>query len=517
MLPRIKQWGAKGVKLDFMESDSQDRYQWYDAVLAEDGRPAPDGQLPRLHHPARPRADVAARDDDGSRARRGELPARGRTTRSSSSPATSPARWTTRRCRSRSARKEASVAHEVALPVVYESGWTHFADKPEAYERHPQALRYLDQVPTVWDETRLLGGDPDSRRRGRAPQRRPLVRRRASPAGTRTTPRRRSGSSAAGSGWSRPSAMRRAGSRRRRPGQPGAARSRTPSRWPCKRNGGFAAVICRYRPGLQTCDQPITAGPGHARLTITPAQVDAAEGLVLRGDRRRSPTRPTSGTWCPAAAPPPGWTVTGPAVRRAPGSRAGETISGPLDRAGRRRRSAGFTDVPVFAEFLVGGVHVEQAVKAFVPPPTPTDAVQVSDLPFMSETNGWGPVERDRSNGENTGGDGNALTIGGVDLRQGTSARTRRPRCRSTSAAAAGLHRDDRPRRRDRPSPARSRSRSSATTDRCTTAESWRARARRYRSTVDISDVRMLSLRVTDGGDGRNFDHADWAEAALTC
>jgi hypothetical protein len=34
---------------------------------------------------------------------------------------------------------------------------------------------------------------------------------------------------------------------------------------------------------------------------------------------------------------------------------------------------------------------------------------------------------------------------------------------------------------------------------------------------VDVSTVRMLSLRVTDGGDGRNFDHADWAEAALTC
>ncbi|WP_410661006.1 NPCBM/NEW2 domain-containing protein [Amycolatopsis sp. lyj-112] len=31
--------------------------------------------------------------------------------------------------------------------------------------------------------------------------------------------------------------------------------------------------------------------------------------------------------------------------------------------------------------------------------------------------------------------------------------------------------------------------------------------------TVDTTGVRMLSLRVTDGGDGRNFDHADWAEA----
>jgi hypothetical protein len=28
---------------------------------------------------------------------------------------------------------------------------------------------------------------------------------------------------------------------------------------------------------------------------------------------------------------------------------------------------------------------------------------------------------------------------------------------------------------------------------------------------VDVSGVRRLTLRATDGGDGRNFDHASWA------
>jgi hypothetical protein len=34
---------------------------------------------------------------------------------------------------------------------------------------------------------------------------------------------------------------------------------------------------------------------------------------------------------------------------------------------------------------------------------------------------------------------------------------------------------------------------------------------------VDTSGVRILTLRVTDGGDGKNFDHADWADARVTC
>jgi hypothetical protein len=34
-LPKLVAWGIKGVKVDFMESDTQARYQWYDAILAD--------------------------------------------------------------------------------------------------------------------------------------------------------------------------------------------------------------------------------------------------------------------------------------------------------------------------------------------------------------------------------------------------------------------------------------------------------------------------------------------------
>lgn len=34
---------------------------------------------------------------------------------------------------------------------------------------------------------------------------------------------------------------------------------------------------------------------------------------------------------------------------------------------------------------------------------------------------------------------------------------------------------------------------------------------------VDVTNGQTLTLQVTDGGDGITSDHADWAEARLTC
>jgi alpha-glucosidase len=43
--------------------------------------------------------------------------------------------------------------------VVFESGWQHFADTPRSYGRSP-GRPLLRAVPTVWDDTVLLGGYP---------------------------------------------------------------------------------------------------------------------------------------------------------------------------------------------------------------------------------------------------------------------------------------------------------------------------------------------------------------------
>jgi hypothetical protein len=57
--------------------------------------------------------------------------------------------------------RDTTDAHRLALTVAYESGLVHFADTPESYAAHPQATQVLADVPTAWDDTRLLAGAPD--------------------------------------------------------------------------------------------------------------------------------------------------------------------------------------------------------------------------------------------------------------------------------------------------------------------------------------------------------------------
>ena len=52
-------------------------------------------------------------------------------------------------------------AHELALTVLFESALQHLADCPESYMSQPQEVKdFFTNLPTVWDETRLLAGYP---------------------------------------------------------------------------------------------------------------------------------------------------------------------------------------------------------------------------------------------------------------------------------------------------------------------------------------------------------------------
>ena len=54
-----------------------------------------------------------------------------------------------------------SLAHELALTVLYESGLQHLADRPESFLAQPDEVQaFLGQLPTVWDETRYVSGYP---------------------------------------------------------------------------------------------------------------------------------------------------------------------------------------------------------------------------------------------------------------------------------------------------------------------------------------------------------------------
>ena len=54
-----------------------------------------------------------------------------------------------------------SYAHEIALPVIFESGITHFADKISAFENLPRYVQdFLKTIPVTWDEIKYLDGMP---------------------------------------------------------------------------------------------------------------------------------------------------------------------------------------------------------------------------------------------------------------------------------------------------------------------------------------------------------------------
>ncbi len=145
---------------------------------------------------------------------------------------------------------------------------------------------------------------------------------------------------------------------------------------------------------------------------------------------------------------------------------------------------------------------------------SPGSQVYVSDLVYTSASNGWGPVEKDMSNGENSPGDGHTITIRGQTYAKGLG--TNSPSdvvynlAGNYSNFISDLGIDD-------------ETNGSGSVN----FQLYADGAKIYDSgvvtgksavqsvNVSVSGVQSLDLRVTDGGDGTALDHADWAGARL--
>ncbi|MEU5106382.1 glycoside hydrolase family 97 catalytic domain-containing protein [Streptomyces sp. NPDC021354] len=169
LMPLWKSWGVVGLKIDFLESDGQDRMRWYDAVFKDSakyhfmlnfhGATIPRGQertWPQLM------STEAVKGAEGTRPKPGRepFPAAHYTTLPFTrnligSMDFTPVTFT--------GVRPTSDAAELALSVVYESGVQHFADSVESYDSRPLARKFLRTVPTVWDETKLVDGAPGDR------------------------------------------------------------------------------------------------------------------------------------------------------------------------------------------------------------------------------------------------------------------------------------------------------------------------------------------------------------------
>ncbi len=167
--------------------------------------------------------------------------------------------------------------------------------------------------------------------------------------------------------------------------------------------------------------------------------------------------------------------------------------------------------------------QVEQAIpqgRLYVTPitlqvaPVPVSRTFVSSLPFLSSTNGWGPVERDRSNGETGATDGKTLKLDGVSYSRGLGAHARSEIRIALDdrydvfKAMIGV--DD-----------------EVGNNGSVVFEVYLDGVRKFQSptmrgntpamavSVPTENAVQLRLVVTDAGDGIGHDHADWADAQL--
>jgi hypothetical protein len=147
--------------------------------------------------------------------------------------------------------------------------------------------------------------------------------------------------------------------------------------------------------------------------------------------------------------------------------------------------------------------------------PAQTTTTYISDVSWVSSSNGHGPVERDRSNGEDGLGDGGVLRLNGVTFAKGLGAHA--PSEVEVSVLSC------------------SRFRATVGVDDEVGVNGsvvfqvfgdgvklWESAVLSGASAsvpvdVDVSGRGVLRLVVTEAGNGGAYDHADWADARVVC
>ncbi|MEU6485554.1 endo-alpha-N-acetylgalactosaminidase family protein [Streptomyces sp. NPDC046887] len=215
---------------------------------------------------------------------------------------------------------------------------------------------------------------------------------------------------------------------------------------------------------------------------------------------------------------PAGWTaepagpVELPTVQPGATATAAWQITPPADAA--------YRTYELRAEVRYGGGGGERTVSATAPvrtlPPPPTADAWASDLDWASGSSGWGPVERDRSNGGTAAGDGGPLRIGGTEYAKGLG--THAPatlryylggRCTSFTAEV-GVDDSQGSRGTVRFSVLADGERKVLSPTLTNAAPAWSLSA-------DLTGAQYVDLVAEDSGDGNGNDHADWGDARFHC
>ena len=164
-LSRWSDWGAAGIKVDYMDSDTQEMMKFYHNLLEA----AAEYELTVNYHGATlpkgwrrqwPHFMTAEGIKGAEYYKWSSLDVSHNVAALFTRNVLGPMDYTP--VTFSASGRETTDAHELALSIVYESGQQHFADDVEVYAQYPLAERVLDNVAAAWDETVFVGGRPDS-------------------------------------------------------------------------------------------------------------------------------------------------------------------------------------------------------------------------------------------------------------------------------------------------------------------------------------------------------------------
>ncbi|MDT4905015.1 MAG: hypothetical protein QOH52_3031 [Pseudonocardiales bacterium] len=229
----------------------------------------------------------------------------------------------------------------------------------------------------------------------------------------------------------------------------------------------------------------------------SPKASDVAARLTLPSGWTAGPSTPRSvSTLRPGDAASFIWTVHAP--------------TGPLAQA------SPITAVVRYQQHGRTTSNSDERIVGYVPPPPAPGSDAVSDLPFLSATNGWGPVERDMSVGDQGAGDGKPLTIAGTVYAKGLGTNSVSEveiylggKC-SRFTATVGV--DD-----ETGGSGTVTFAVAADGKTLVTTPTIKGKAAAVPIDVDVSGAQVLDLMVGDAGDGNGNDHGDWTVPRLTC
>ncbi|MGG8410511.1 NPCBM/NEW2 domain-containing protein, partial [Streptomyces sp. 12297] len=152
------------------------------------------------------------------------------------------------------------------------------------------------------------------------------------------------------------------------------------------------------------------------------------------------------------------------------------------------------------------------------PPAAPVRDSYLSDLTWISATNGWGPAERDTSNGKNAAGDGPLISFGGTTYPKGLGVHAPSDIAYHLGAAAVrftslvGI--DDFSSKQS--SAGATRAKVYGDDRLLLTTPTLTAATGPVRVDLDVRGVRVLRLVVEDANNRTSFDHTSWALAHVT-